>query len=94
MARERMVTRTITTNIFTVITVKMDTMSVVKTELSAPVDIDTVEKGDKYFRKNWNIPGFSYAAIESMTSTEKLYGMTEADFIAHAKELPARGGEQ
>lgn len=39
MARERMITRTITTNIFTVITVNMDTMSVVKTELSAPVDI-------------------------------------------------------
>ena len=94
MARERMVTRTITTNIFTVITVKMDTMSVVKTELSAPADVDTVEKGDKYFRKNWNIPGFSYAAVESMTTTQKLYGMSEADFMYYAKELPPRGAEQ
>ena len=90
MARERMVTRTITTNIFTVIAVNMETLTVERVEVSASVEVDTIEKAEKYFRKNWNIDGFSFAKVESVNKIEKLFGMSEADFMRYAHELPPR----
>lgn len=90
MARERMVTRTITTNIFTVIAVKMETLTVERMEIPASVEVDTIEKAEKYFRKNWAVDGYSFAKVESVNKIEKLFGMSETDFMRYAHELPPR----
>ena len=58
MARERMITRTIVTNMFSVIAVNLDAMSVETLHVPAPVDVDTCEKADKFFRKSWSISGY------------------------------------
>ena len=94
MARERMITRTIVTNMFSVIAVNLDAMSVETLHVPAPVDVDTCEKADKFFRKSWSISGYSYAKAIDVERIEKLFGMPESDFMRYAKELPPRTIEQ
>lgn len=88
--KERMVTRTITSNICNLVIVNLKGMEVVKSRAVAPADCDTVEKADKFFRKTWEADGYAFAKVESIEKVEKLYGMTESDFIKYAKELPPR----
>lgn len=92
--KERMVTRTITSNICNLVIVNLKDMEVVKSRAVAPVDCDTIEKADKYFRKTWEAGGYAFAKVESIEKVEKLYGMTESDFIKYAKELPPRGTKE
>lgn len=87
MARVRMVTRTITTNIFTVMAVNMKTVSVENIDVPASVEIDTIEKAEKYFRKNWNVDGYLFGKVSEMKTEEKIYGMTEEEFLKYAKEV-------
>ena len=92
--KERMITRTVVTNICNVVAVNMENMTVEKLSIPATVEYDTVEKADKYFRKNWNVTGLAFAKVESITKEEKLYGMSEIDFIKYARELPPRGTKE
>lgn len=87
MARVRMVTRTITTNIFNVMAVNMKTVSVENIDVPASVEIDTIEKAEKYFRKNWNVDGYLFGKVSEMKTEEKIYGMTEEEFLKYAKEV-------
>ena len=92
--KERMITRTVTTNICSVVAVNTESMTVEKLSIPATVEYDTVEKAEKYFRKNWKIDGLAFAKVESITKEEKLFGMSEIDFIKYAKELPPRGTKE
>lgn len=87
MARIRMITRTITSNIFTVMCVNKETVNVENIDVHASVEIDTVEKAEKYFRKYWYDDKYIFAKVVSMHTVEKIYGMTEEDFLKYAKEI-------
>ena len=91
MARERLVTRTITTHVCTIIACNIAESTVFETTVSLPVEFDTMEKATKYLRKNWDISnGTAFVAIKSMKTIEKLYAMSEQMFLAYAHEIPPR----
>ena len=90
MARERMVTRTVELAIAEVMT--LDT-------ITAEVRIIPYEIGGgltdnaailKAVKKLHETDTFKCVAIQSVSVKEILYGMTEQEFIAHAKVLPPR----
>ena len=92
--KEKMVTRTITSNVCNLVLVNLRSMEVLKSRAIAPADCDTIEKADKYFRKTYEADGFAFAKVESIEKVEKLYGMSESDFIRYSKELPPRGTKE
>lgn len=95
MARERMVTRTISTTTIEVLIINIET-SVVgtkhfvlgqnmikdeKTMLSNAQDMLNVETGNTLWK---------CVAVKNVKEEETLYGMPESDFIKYAKVLPTR----
>ena len=90
MARERMITRTVTTTDFEVMAVNMDSKTVETITVSIP---SAVTMHGKQIAKaiDENIPtGFVYVQTVSASTHETLYGMLEDDFIKYAKVLPSR----
>lgn len=90
MARERMVTRTITE--YNVTAMCVDTL---KAELSDHVVTLTGDYKDNSemldaIQKVYNTDTFKVVSIKSVSIEEKLYGMPELDFIKFAKLLPPR----
>lgn len=92
MARERMVTRTVELTIAEVMT--LDT-------ITAEVRVIAYEIGGgltdnaailKAIKKIHETDTFKCVAVQSVSVKEILYGMTETDFIKHAKVLPPRTG--
>ena len=67
--------------------VNMKTVSVENIDVPASVEIDTIEKAEKYFRKNWNVDGYLFGKVSEMKTEEKIYGMTEEEFLKYAKEV-------
>ena len=90
MARERMVTRTVELTIAEVMTLDTTTAEVrvipyeIGGGLTDPVSIL------KAVKKLHETDSFKCVAVQNVSVKEILYGMTEADFIAHAKILPPR----
>lgn len=95
MARERMVTRTISTTTIDVLVINIETSEVgtkhfvlgqnmikdEKTMLSNAQDMLNTETGNTLWK---------CVAVKNIKEEETLYGMTESDFIKYAKELPPR----
>ena len=89
MARERMVTRTVTQT-----TVKVMCLNVTTAEVS----INTYTIGGEYTeydfhkkcKKLFETDDFKLVHIESVSVEEILLGMTEEDFIRYATVLPPR----
>ena len=91
MARERMVTRTITE--YSVTAMCVDTL---KAELSDQIVKLTGDYKDnseilECVQKVYNTDTFKVVSIKSVETEEKLYGMPELEFIKYAKLLPPRG---
>ena len=90
MARERMVTRTVELTIAEVMCLNT---------VTAEVQIHAFEIGGglteekaimKAVKKLHETDTFKCVALQGVSVREILYGMSEADFIAHAKVLPPR----
>lgn len=90
MARERMVTRTVELSIAEVMTLDITTaeVGIMYYEIGGGL---TDEKAIlKAVKKLHETDTFKCVSLQSVTTQEILYGMSEADFIAHAKVLPPR----
>ena len=89
MARQRMVTRTVEVNRYTVMTVNTNTAEVVNTVYTLgaiPANTDPM----KLLKKQYETSTIKLCAIVSHTYDTVLYGMPEEEFIAHATILPPR----
>ena len=91
MARERMVTRTITNTTYKIMCVDTTNCEVTIEQFNATDDFNYDEKALKYFRKLHETDTKKLVKIESVETIEQLYGMTELEFLQYAKLLPARG---
>ena len=90
MARERMVTRTVELTIAEVMTLDTTTAKVetIAYEIGGGL---TEEKAIlKAVKKLHETDTFKCVSVQNVTIKEILYGMSEIDFINHAKVLPPR----
>ena len=91
MARERMVTRTITSTTYKVMSVNTETCEVSILPYATSEEFIDDEKALKFLRKKYETDTLKLVKIESIEITEQLYGMTEVEFMQYAKLLPPRG---
>ena len=93
MARERMVTRTISFTEVTVISMNIETV----TPRHEVIRIAGVFDNDKVLlnklKKRYETDLYKIVSITDTKVIEKLYGMSEEDFIEYAKELPPRNSQ-
>ena len=94
MARERMITRTVTAVEYEVMTVDMNSKSVSMDKVTIPSgDTMTDKARDKAIKAS--LPeGHTFVQVTGQSITETLYGMSEQDFIKYAKVLPPRSASQ
>lgn len=90
MARERMVTRTISFTEVTVISMNLETVQPMTEVIKIAGVFDNEKVLLKKLKKRYETDLYKIVAITGTTVIEKLYGMTEEDFIEYAKELPPR----
>ena len=89
MARERMVTRTITTTEVQALCINIETTEV----FTHSFTFTTLVKDEKTMINNAQVQrddNIKVVAIKEVVENETLYGMTEMDFIKYAKVLPPR----
>ena len=88
--RERMVTRTINATVATVLCMDIVNASATTKE----IEISGTYKDDsdllKVLKKKYDTADFVIVAIQKTETKEKLYGMTETDFMKYAKEMESR----
>lgn len=91
MARERLITRTITVIDYEVMVVNMDDLRKVEFYwISIPSGDCLTEKNRDEAIKAQLADNLKYVQVMDVKKTEKLYGMSEVDFLKYAKELPPR----
>ena len=90
MARERMVTRTITETTVKAMGVNVETAQVDIVAYTLSGDYPDNATILKTLKKNYENDNYKIVNIEEVKTEEKLYGMTEQQFIELAKELPPR----
>ena len=94
MARERMVTRTVTAVEYDVMTVDMVSKSVSMDKVTIPSGDTMTDKAREKAIKASLPEDHTFVQITGQTVKETLYGMTEQDFIKYAKVLPPRTASQ
>lgn len=89
MRKEKLITRTITvtTAEFMCVDVETANVEVVTAELTGKLDNETALK---MYKSTVESETFKVVACQSIDYTEQLYGMSEKEFIKHAKILPPR----
>lgn len=90
MAREKMVTRTVTQTTAEVMTIDVITAEVQIREYTIGGTYDTNETLLKKLQKLFQTDTFKLVNINSATVEDLLLGMTEEDFIRYATVLPPR----
>lgn len=90
MARERMVTRTITTTILEVMTVNIETAEVHKKEVRVPSYSGTAKEAE-WVKTQIETPTTKVVNVVQIGTEENLYSMPEYLFIQMADKLPPRG---
>lgn len=90
MARERMVTRTVELSVAEVMTLDTTTaeVRVIPYEIGGGLTDNALIL--KAVKKLHETDTFKCVAVQSVSVKEILYGMTEQEFISHAKILPPR----
>lgn len=68
----------------------LDKQSLEQFAIYAPVAIDTVEKAERYIRKNPSFISGKLVMVESVSTEEKLIGMELDTFIEHATKADER----
>ncbi len=89
MARERMVTRTVTTTTCEVMCVNVITAEVQVKDYTLTGE-QTKETALKQLKKLYETETEKIVTVNSVSLNETLYGMSELDFIKLAKVLPPR----
>lgn len=87
MARERSVTRTINVTTVKAITMDIETKAVSTQDFTISGDTPTQDLALKQAKKLYETSTLKIVAIESLETIEKLYGMSEVEFLKYAKEL-------
>lgn len=91
MARVPQVTRTIITTNAKILCVNTETKAVEEIEVTIPRTYKDGEDILKYLKKvNYDFENKKPVSVTSYDTVEKLYGMTEEEFVKLAKELPPR----
>lgn len=90
MAREKMVTRTITETIASVMYVNVTTASVDYADYRLAGTFDSNEAIMKKLKKDYETEEVKLVNIVNVDTVENLYGMPEAEFMKLAKVLPPR----
>lgn len=90
MARERMVTRTVELTIAEVMTLDTTTAEVRVIPYEIGGGLTDPAAILKAVKKLHETDTFKCVAVQNVSVKEILYGMTEQEFIAHAKILPPR----
>lgn len=83
-----MVTRTFASTKVKALVVENETGNVSTVERTLPKEYTSNEQILKALEKHLPIEGSKYFHVSEITKELKRYGMDEADFIAHARELP------
>lgn len=86
---EKMVTRTIEKSVVTFMLVNVETAAVSNQELVLPGKMDA-ETAMKYAKKYFETDTIKFVSVVTIKTEETLYGMTEREFMEHAKVLPPR----
>ena len=89
MARERMITRTVTTTNCEVMCVNVTTAEVQVKDYTLTGE-QTKETALKQLKKLYETETEKIVTVNSVSLNETLYGMSELDFIKLAKVLPPR----
>lgn len=92
MARAPMVTRTISTTNATLMMVDTTEGEVYNKDVVLPRTYEDDKAVLKAAKKLYEDDEHKVVQVVSTSVAETLYGMSEADFIAHAKPLPPRTG--
>lgn len=90
MARQRMVTRTVEVNKYSVMTLNTKTAEVRVIDYTLG-SLDKNADAMKILKKAYETDTLKLCAITEHTSETLLYAMPEEEFIAKAKILPPRG---
>lgn len=90
MARERLVTRTVFSTNYNVMVVNMESKSVESIAVTIPSADTMTDKAREKAIKAMIPEGKTFVTITGETTSETLYGMTEAEFIRLARVLPPR----
>lgn len=90
MARIPMITRTLTATVCQVLCCDVEAGDTITETVSVPRTYKTDEALMKALRPLVETEQIKPVHIISKTVTETLYGMTEAEFMEHAKVLPPR----
>lgn len=90
MARPQMVTRTFTTTKAKLLAVRVSNERTEFVDITLPRTYKDAAEILKFLGKHNTDPDLKYVHVVSKEEVETLYGMDEADFIAHAKILPPR----
>lgn len=89
MRKEKLITRTITVSTaeFMCLDTETANVEIVTAELIGKVDKETAIK---MYKATAETDTFKPVSCQSVSYNEQLYGMTEKEFIEHAKILPPR----
>lgn len=95
MARERMVTRTVSTTTVDVLVINIETAEVGTKSFILGQNMVKDEKtmlynAQKMLDDETGTTNWKCVAIKNIKEEETLYGMTEQDFLKYAKVLPPR----
>ncbi|MBO7697000.1 MAG: hypothetical protein J6T10_30590 [Methanobrevibacter sp.] len=87
--RERMVTRTIRTAKLCVLMCDTVNEKIIENYVSISAEIPE-EKMLKYLAKNCPVENCVYISVKSKVIEEKIYGLSEVDFMKYAVEMDKR----
>ena len=91
MARERLITRTITVSDYTVLALDTVNMTAVSLKVSIPSGDALTDKAREQAIREQLPTDLRYVEHTEAGYTDFLYGMTEEDFMRFGHVLPARG---
>ena len=94
MARKPQVTRTITTTVVSLFCVNTEDRTTFEQSFTLPRTYKDEPKLMKAVEKALEGEPIKAVAITSYEVKETLYGMTEEEFIQHARVLPPRGTKE
>ncbi len=87
MARKRMVTRTIITTEVNYLGVNIETQEVIKNTVTLNGSYSSEKLALKELKNELETDVIKIVSIVGLNSIEKLYGLSELEFISYAKEL-------
>lgn len=89
MAKERIITRTIESNIFEVMACNTETAEVQTVEIRTGV-LPASTNIERYLKKHYDTDTFKICAVMSHRTETTLYGMPESLFMQYAEVMPSR----